>query len=67
MRTRRFEWGGAEATAAAIRAWVAEAAEPVDVLPIEREVVELGDEAVLALHDAFQVELELAQSGAAHA
>ena len=25
------------------------------------------DEAVLALHDAFQVELELAQSGAAHA
>jgi aspartate kinase len=25
------------------------------------------DEAVLALHDAFQAELELAQSGAAHA
>lgn len=49
MRTRRFEWGGAEATAAAIRAWVAEAAEPVDVLPIQREVIELGDEAVLAL------------------
>jgi histidinol dehydrogenase len=49
MRTRRFEWGGAAASAAAIRAWVAEAAEPVDVLPIQREVVELGDEAVLAL------------------
>jgi histidinol dehydrogenase len=49
MRTRRFEWGGAAASAAAIRARVAEAAEPVDVLPIQREVVELGDEAVLAL------------------
>jgi histidinol dehydrogenase len=49
MRTRRFEWGGALASAAAIRAWAAEAAEPVDVLPIQREVIELGDEAVLAL------------------
>ncbi|MDX6626606.1 MAG: histidinol dehydrogenase [Solirubrobacterales bacterium] len=49
MRTRRFEWGGAEATAVAIRAWAAEAAEPVDVLPIQREVIERGDEAVLAL------------------
>jgi histidinol dehydrogenase len=49
MRTRRFEWGGAVASAAAIRAWVAEAAEPVDVLPIQREVIERGDEAVLAL------------------
>jgi histidinol dehydrogenase len=57
MRTRRFEWGGAEASAAAIRAWAAEAAEPVDVWPIEREVIELGDEAVLALtarHDATE-------------
>jgi histidinol dehydrogenase len=53
MRTRRFEWGGAEASAAAIRAWAAEAAEPVDVAPIEREVVELGDEAVLALTARF--------------
>jgi histidinol dehydrogenase len=55
VRTRRFEWGGAAASAAAIRAWVAESAEPVDVLPIQREVIELGDEAVLALtarHDA---------------
>jgi histidinol dehydrogenase len=49
MRTRRFEWGGAAATAAAIRAWVAEAAEPVDVVPIQREVIERGDEAVLEL------------------
>ncbi len=53
MRTRRFEWGGAKETAAAIRAWVAEAAEPVDVYPIEREVIELGDEAVLALTARF--------------
>ena len=55
MRTRRFDWGGAAATAAAIRAWAAEAAEPVDVVPIQREVIERGDEAVLELtarHDA---------------
>jgi len=49
VRTRRFEWGGAGPTAAAIRAWVAESAEPVDVAPIEREVIELGDQAVLDL------------------
>jgi histidinol dehydrogenase len=49
MRTRRFDWGGAVATAAAIRAWAAEAAEPVDVVPIQREVIERGDEAVLEL------------------
>jgi histidinol dehydrogenase len=49
MRTRRFEWGGAPATAAAIRAWAAESAEPVDVAPIERDVIELGDKAVLDL------------------
>jgi histidinol dehydrogenase len=49
MRTRRFEWGGAEPTAAAIRAWVNESAEPVDVAPIERDVIERGDEAVLSL------------------
>ncbi len=47
MRTRRFEWGGAGRSAAAIRAWVAESAEPVDVAPIEGEVIERGDEAVL--------------------
>ncbi|HSS33680.1 MAG TPA: histidinol dehydrogenase [Solirubrobacterales bacterium] len=57
MRTRRFDWGGAAATAAAIRAWVAEAAEPVDVVPIQREVIERGDAAVLELtarHDATE-------------
>ncbi len=53
MRTRRFEWGGAEATATAVRAWAAEAAEPVDVASIESEVMEGGDEAVLALTARF--------------
>ncbi len=53
MRTRRFEWGGAAETAAAIRAWAAESAVPVDVLPIQREVIELGDEAVLAMTARF--------------
>ena len=53
MRTRRFEWGGAVETATAIRAWVAESAVPVDVAPIEREVIELGDEAVLELTARF--------------
>jgi histidinol dehydrogenase len=53
MRARRFEWGGAEPTAAAIRAWVKESAEPVDVAPIERDVIELGDEVVLSLTARF--------------
>jgi histidinol dehydrogenase len=53
MRTRRFEWGGAGPTAAAIRAWAAESAEPVDVAPIERDVIELGDQAVLDLTARF--------------
>ncbi len=53
MRTRRFEWGGAAETAAAIRAWAAESAVPVDVDPIEREVIELGDEAVLRMTARF--------------
>jgi histidinol dehydrogenase len=53
MRSRRFEWGGAAETAAAIRAWAAESAVPVDVVPIQREVIELGDEAVLAMTGRF--------------
>lgn len=53
MRTRRFEWGGAAETAAAIRAWAAESAVPVDVMPIQREVIERGDEAVLAMTARF--------------
>jgi histidinol dehydrogenase len=53
MRSRRFEWEGAAATAAAVRAWAAAAAEPVDVVPIEREVREGGDQAVLRLGARF--------------
>lgn len=53
MRTRRFEWEGAAKTAAVLRAWVAESAPPVDVAPIEREVREEGDAAVLRLTARF--------------
>jgi histidinol dehydrogenase len=49
VKARRFAWEGAAATAAAIRAWAMEDAPPVDVGPIEREVREGGDEAVLRL------------------
>jgi histidinol dehydrogenase len=53
MRARRFEWEGAAGTAAALRAWAAEAAPAVDVGPIEWEVREGGDEAVLRLTAKF--------------
>jgi histidinol dehydrogenase len=53
MRTRRFEWEGAATTATAIRRWAAESAPSVDVGPIEREVREGGDEAVLGLTARF--------------
>lgn len=53
MRARRFEWEGADATAAALRAWGAEAAPAVDVEPIGREVREEGDAAVLRLTARF--------------
>jgi histidinol dehydrogenase len=53
MRARRFEWEGAAETAAALRAWAAEVAPPVDVAPIEREVQGEGDDAVLRLTAKF--------------
>jgi histidinol dehydrogenase len=53
MRVRRFEWEGATDTAAAIRDWAAEAAPAVDVDPIEREVREDGDAALLRLSERF--------------
>jgi histidinol dehydrogenase len=53
MRTRRFEWEGAEETAEALRRWAVETAPAVDVAPIEREVREEGDEAVLRLTAKF--------------
>jgi len=53
MRSRRFEWEGAERTAAALRAWAAAELDAVDVGPIERQVREGGDAAVLALTARF--------------
>lgn len=53
MRTRRFEWKGAAETAEALRAWAAESAPAVDVAPIEREIREEGDAAVLRLTAKF--------------
>ena len=53
MRTRRFEWAGAGETAHELRAWAAESAPEVDVAPIEREVREGGDAALLALVKRF--------------
>jgi histidinol dehydrogenase len=57
MRARRFEWEGAAQTAAALRSWAAESAPVVDVRPIEREVIDGGDAALLqlaALYDATE-------------
>jgi histidinol dehydrogenase len=53
MRVRRFEWEGAADTAAALRDWAAETAPKVDVGPIEREVREGGDAALLRLTERF--------------
>jgi len=53
MRIQRFEWAGAGPTATAVRAWSAESAAAVDVGPIEREVREGGDAAVLRLTARF--------------
>jgi histidinol dehydrogenase len=53
MKVQRFEWEGAAGTAKAARRWVEAAVEHVDVLPIEREVRERGNTAVLALTARF--------------
>lgn len=53
MRARRFEWGGATETAAAIRDWTSATLPAVDVSGIEREVREGGDDAVLRLTAHF--------------
>jgi histidinol dehydrogenase len=53
MNVRRFEWLGAEETATALREWAAEKGPEVDVAPIEAEVLEGGDEAVLRLTARF--------------
>jgi histidinol dehydrogenase len=53
MRRREFHWEGAEETAAAIRSWTSASAPKVDVSPIEREVREGGDGAVLCMTARF--------------
>lgn len=55
MRSRRFEWEGAAATAAELRGWTAESIPDteVEVGGIGREVREEGDEAVLRLTARF--------------
>ena len=49
MKVQRFEWAGATVTAAAARAWSAEAAPPVEVDSIGTLVRDGGDAALLAL------------------
>lgn len=54
MRRREFLWESATETAAAVRAWAdATSAPVVDVSPIEREVREGGDGAVLCMTARF--------------
>jgi histidinol dehydrogenase len=53
VRVRRFEWEGAAASAAAVRAWVEESAVVVDVAPIESLIEEGGDAAVIALTNRY--------------
>jgi histidinol dehydrogenase len=53
MKRRQFHWEGAEETAAAIRSWTTASIPTVDVSPIEREVREGGDGAVLCMTARF--------------
>jgi histidinol dehydrogenase len=53
MKTRRFGWEGAAETAWDLREWAAAESPEVDVEPIEREVRENGDEALLRLTMQF--------------
>jgi histidinol dehydrogenase len=53
MRVRRFEWEGAAASAAAVRAWVEESSTVVDVGAIESLIREGGDAAVIALTNRY--------------
>lgn len=53
MRSRRFEWEGAEATAAELRSWTPNAADVRDVEAIREEVLSDRDEAVLRLTARF--------------
>ena len=53
MKRRQFHWEGAEETAAANQSWTAASAPKVNVSPIEREVREGGDGAVLCMTARF--------------
>ncbi len=53
MKRREFLWESATETAAAVRAWAGASVAPVDVSPIEREVREGGDGAVLCMTARF--------------
>jgi histidinol dehydrogenase len=53
VRVRRFDWEGAETSAAAVRAWVEESSAVVDVAPIESLIREGGDAAVIALTNRY--------------
>jgi histidinol dehydrogenase len=53
VKRREFLWESATETAAAIRAWAGASVAPVDVSPIEREVREGGDGAVLCMTARF--------------
>jgi histidinol dehydrogenase len=53
LKRREFLWESATETAAAVRAWAGASVAPVDVSPIEREVREGGDGAVLCMTARF--------------
>lgn len=53
MRVKHFEWGDPLELAAEIRSWATESLPPIDLAPIEREVREGGDEALLRLTERF--------------
>jgi histidinol dehydrogenase len=53
MRTRRFDWTQAASVAAEIRAWAADTAPDINIVPIARDVMEGGDAAVLRLTERF--------------
>jgi histidinol dehydrogenase len=53
VKRREFLWESAAETAAAVRAWAGASAAVVDVSPIEREVREGGDGAVLCMTARF--------------
>lgn len=62
MRVKRFEWRDESELAPEIRAWASESEPPIDVGPIERDVRENGDEALLRLTERFDAVESLPES-----